>query len=179
MRFEITPNRAAFLAVIEFAEGTGRNPVTGEKLDPYRTCYSYEHTIVDLREHPAITGEWKGKILPDHMCKGAGLKPGCKSTAAGRGQLTRPTWIESRDAMKLPDFGPESQDQACLWQIANRCQAGALADIDAGRIASAIAKCRNKWASFPGAGKAGQPERRLTPMLAVYVKAGGTMETKT
>lgn len=178
MQFEVTPNRAAFLAVIEFAEGTGRNPKTGEALDAFRTCYAYRHSIHDLSEHPAVSGEWRGEVLPDAMCRGAGLKPGCRSTAAGRGQLTKATWIESRDALKLPDFGPASQNQALLWQIANRCGPGALDDIDAGRIASAITKCRKKWASFPGAGFAGQPERRMAPLLAVYVKAGGTLETK-
>ncbi|MCY1372962.1 hypothetical protein D9M69_602040 [compost metagenome] len=50
----------------------------------------------------------------------------------------------------------------------------ALADIQAGRIAEAIGKCRNIWASLPGAGY-GQNEHSLEDLLAHYVAAGGRL----
>jgi lysozyme len=156
-------NREAFLALIRFSEGTSTAP------DPWRVCYGYKHTIIHLREHPAITGEWKGEPLSDAMCKAAGHSPGCVSTAAGAYQLIRPTWIAARVALTLKDFMPDSQDAAALWLIKQR---GALIDVDDGRIGSAIAKCRRLWASFPGSG-VGQPTRSLTSLLAVYTAAGG------
>ena len=48
-------NVAAFLSMIASSEGTDR------AADPYRVCFGYKHTIADLGDHPAITGEWKGE----------------------------------------------------------------------------------------------------------------------
>ena len=56
-----------------------------------------------------------------------------------------------------------------LQQIRER---GALSLIQAGKIAEAIAKVRNIWASLPGAG-CGQPEQKLDRLLDVYRQAGG------
>ncbi|MCY1296782.1 hypothetical protein D9M68_801160 [compost metagenome] len=50
----------------------------------------------------------------------------------------------------------------------------ALDDIKAGRIPEAIEKCRNIWASLPGAGY-GQREHQLEDLLAHYVAAGGVL----
>ena len=76
-----------------------------------------------------------------------------------------------RDQLKLPDFGPESQDKWAIQLIKER---RALPDIEAGRIESAIAKCRNIWASLPGAGY-GQPEHKIEKLIAQYVKYGGKL----
>ena len=65
-------NEAAFLAMIRQSEGAD-----------YTTCYGYSHTISDMSDHPAVTGEWNGMGLSDTMCANAGFSPGCKSTAAG------------------------------------------------------------------------------------------------
>jgi muramidase (phage lysozyme) len=159
----ILSNQRAFLALIAFAEGTDREP------DPYRVCYGYKHTIESLRDHPALTGEWKGERLPEAMCRGAGLGPGCVSTAAGRYQLIRSTWAGIRQRLRLPDFEADSQDRAALYLIDQR---GALEDVHAGRIQTAISKCRPEWASLPGAGY-GQPERRVASLVAAFEKAGG------
>jgi muramidase (phage lysozyme) len=164
-------NVQAFLDLICFAEGTARHPVTGEQLDPYRTCYGYRHTIIDLAEHPAISGEWKGERLPDKMCRNAGLKPGCVSTAAGKYQMIRNTWRGVRDRLRLPDFGPESQDRAALYLIAN---CGALEDVHEGRIQTAVTKCSREWASLPG-NSAKQPQRKREELLAVFEKRGGVL----
>lgn len=153
-------NTAAFLELIEHAEGTAR-----QGRDPYRTCYGYRHTIASFADHPAVTGEWRGESL-------ASLGPayvGKVSTAAGRYQLIKPTWLEAKRTLGLVDFAPASQDRAAVFLIRRR---GALADVQAGRIVDAIAKCRREWASLPGAGY-GQPERQLAQLLNTFTNAGG------
>ena len=158
-------NVAAFLSMIASSEGTDR------AADPYRVCYGYKHTIADLSDHPANTGEWKGERLSDAMCKGAGLSPGCVSTAAGRYQMIRRTWDGCARALGLSDFTGPSQDAAAVYLVKQR---GALDDVQAGRIADAIDKCRREWASLPGADY-GQPERRLTALLDTFTNAGGNL----
>lgn len=167
----ILRNERAFLALIEYAEGTGRNPHTGQAIDPYRTCYGYKHTIQSFADHPAVTKEWWGEVLPPNLCRNVGLSPGCRSTAAGRHQLIRPTWLEAKAKLRLKDFSPDNQDRAALYLIE---QVGALEDIHAGRLTEAVAKCSAKWASLPGS-KAGQPERRLGGLLVAFKSAGGTV----
>lgn len=152
-------NLGAFLSLIAYSEGTDRKP------DPYRVCYGYKHTIQNLSDHPAVTGEWRGESI-------ASLGPayaGKVSTAAGRYQIIKPTWLEVKRSLRLADFGPASQDAAACLLIKRR---GALADIQEGRIVEAIAKCRAEWASLPGAGY-GQPERKTSDLLAAYERAGG------
>ncbi len=161
----IMSNERAFLAMISFAEGTNK------ARDPYKVCYGYKHTIVSLSEHPAITKEWMGERLSDAMCLNAGRPPGCVSTAAGKYQIIRPTWVTCRDALKLKDFGPDSQDRAALLLIERR---GALTDIHNGEISKAIAKCSSEWASLPG-NRAGQPQRPIQGLLVAFQNAGGEM----
>ena len=48
----------------------------------------------------------------------------------------------------------------------------ALEDLQQGRIERAISRCRNIWASLPGAGY-GQHEHSLDKLVAVWRKAGG------
>jgi lysozyme len=100
-----------------------------------------------FRDHPVITGEKRGVPLPDAMCKAAGLKPGCVSTAAGAYQMIKPTWVRLRDKLGLPDFSPASQDLAAVELLR---EAGALDLIEAGDIEGAIKKSSRIWASLPG-----------------------------
>lgn len=159
-------NIRAFLAMIGRAEGTD------SQADAYRVCYGYSHTVKSLADHPAVTGEWKGKTLTPTQCAGAGYGPGCVSTAAGRYQITKPTWLECKRALKLPDFSPDSQDRAAVYLINKR---GALAAVQQGRLAEAIELCRREWASFPGANYAGQGARSLAWMQSAYQGAGGVL----
>src|SRR5690606_33647408 len=92
-----------------------------------------------------------------------------QSTAAGRYQLLRRYYDAYRKTLNLRDFSPLSQDLIALQQIRER---GALPLIKAGKIAEAIARVRNIWASLPGAGY-GQHEQKLERLLEVYRKAGG------
>jgi muramidase (phage lysozyme) len=157
-------NIEAFLDMISVAEGTERAP------DPYRVCYGYKHTIKSFADHPAVTKEWTGEPLSAGMCISAGNLPGCVSTAAGRYQFIKPTWLGLREKLKLPDFSPDSQD-AAAEELLRQC--GALPLIKAGDIEGAIAKSRKIWASFPSAGY-GQGERTVAWMVDQFQQAGGT-----
>jgi muramidase (phage lysozyme) len=79
--------------------------------------------------------------------------------------------LQYRDQLKLPDFGPISQDGWAIQLIKER---KALDDIKTGRIESAIQKCRNIWASLPGAGY-GQRENKREDLIAQYSAAGGVL----
>lgn len=156
-------NIAAMLSMIRFAEGTAQGG------DPYAVCYGYRHTLSNFADHPAVTGEWKGERLPDAMCKNAGFGPGCVSTAAGAYQIIKPTWVKIREALRLQNFGPEAQDAAAVELIRRR---GALEDVKAGRIQTAIDKCRNEWASLPG-NYAKQGQRSMASLVDWYQQSGG------
>lgn len=153
-------NVKAFLATIAASEGTNRG-------DGYRVCYGYKHTLASFADHPANTGEWKGEPLDNLGSKYAGLV----STAAGRYQIIRGTWNDARKKLALADFSPMNQDAAACWLIRG---AGAMSDVQAGRIEDAISKCRKIWASLPGAGY-GQPERKLATLLDVFTAQGGAL----
>lgn len=156
---------AAMLQAIKQAEGTaGRG-------DPYRVCFAYRHTIASFADHPAITGEWSGERLSDAMCAGAGLGPGCVSTAAGAYQIIRPTWLRLKSKLSLPDFSPASQDAAAAELLRER---GALARLEVGDFAGAVAKAKKEWASLPGAGY-GQGERSIAWLTDRFTEAGGVL----
>lgn len=157
-------NIDAFINMILQAEGTA-----GEA-NPWAVCYGYKHTIQDFSDHPAITGEWRGERLPDAMCKNAGFGPGCVSSAAGGLQIIKGTWLSVQRALGLPDFSEASQRAAGAELIRRR---GALEDVKAGRIAAAITKCKNEWASLPG-NYAKQGQRQIGDLIAWYQNNGGT-----
>jgi muramidase (phage lysozyme) len=92
------------------------------------------------------------------------------SDAAGRYQFMGRYWPAYMLQLKLPDFGPESQDRWAI-QLIKECHA--LDDVLTGHVAVAVGKCSSRWASFPGAGY-GQPEHRLDTLQAAYERAGGT-----
>lgn len=158
-------NIAAMLEAISAAEGTGG------QADPYRVCFGYSHKIDSFAEHPAITGEWRGKALSDSMCKGAGLGPGCVSTAAGKYQIIKRTWTSVRDKLGLTDFSPASQDAAATELLRQR---GALGPLARGDFAGAVSAARKEWASLPGAGY-GQGERTIAWLETRFVEAGGVL----
>lgn len=146
--------------MISHSEGTDRVK------DPYRCCFGFKHIINNLAEHPAISGEWMGEslaFLGPHYAHSV-------STAAGRYQITRPTWSGLQTILKLPDFTGPCQDDAAIQLIKeNR----ALDLIFAGRVEDAIALCCRTWASLPGS-KSGQPQRQLVDLIDAYGTAGGS-----
>jgi muramidase (phage lysozyme) len=142
-------NLKAFLLMIQYAEGTiGKNA--------YRMLYGGS-LFNDYSRHPNI----------------AITKWGITSTGAGAYGFLYRTWVEMQAALKLPDFGPASQDKATIELIRRK---GALPDVLAGNIIQAIYKCRKVWASFPGAGY-GQSEKTLQSLLQFYVRARGQLLT--
>jgi muramidase (phage lysozyme) len=158
---EITPaaaggvNVCAFLSMLAWSEGTdnGKQPTKD-------------------RGYDVIVGGQLFKGYADHPRVLVALpKLGIQSTAAGRYQLLRRYYDSYKKTLGLKDFSPLSQDLIALQQIRER---RALPLIQAGKIEDAIARVRNIWESLPGAGY-GQPEHKLSDLLAVYRKAGGTV----
>lgn len=93
------------------------------------------------------------------------------STAAGRYQLLHRWWPAYKSLLRLPDFGPVSQDLVAIQQIHEQ---GAIPDIQTGRFDQAVMKVANIWASLPGAGY-GQHENDIGGLRNAYVAAGGTL----
>ncbi len=117
--------------------------------------------FTDYARHP-FEGGRKSKVINSR---------GLISNAAGRYQQMLKDWPHYRDLLRLPDFGPISQDRMALQHV-KECRA--LPDVHAGRFEIAVAKCRNIWASLPGAGY-GQREHRLEDLLAQYRGSGGVV----
>lgn len=152
MKFNVTPQRRAFLDAIAVGEGTdnGRQQTRNHGYD-------------------VVVG---GSLFSDysrHPNRLVRVRPGLSSTAAGRYQLLSKYYEPYKRQLGLPDFGPASQDQIALQQISER---RALADIDAGRIREAVAKVNNIWASLPGS-KYGQRTETMDDFLKYFCAAGG------
>ncbi|NTE96672.1 glycoside hydrolase family 104 protein [Agrobacterium tumefaciens] len=145
-------NVLAFLDAISFSEGTNK---FGDQ-DGYNVIVGGS-TFTSYADHPR-------KLIPLP-------KLGIKSTAAGRYQLLSRYWDAYSKQLGLKDFSPINQDRVALQQIKER---RALDDIKAGRFADAVAKCKNIWASFPGAGY-GQHEHKLENLVQAYKRAGGVV----
>jgi lysozyme len=164
-------NLTAFFSMISHSEGCDLAP------NEYRVCFDYKHTIMDLSYHPAEkrpdgTVEWHGEPLAENLCIAAGIQSGvCISTAAGRYQITLPTWTRLKAFLNLDDFGAVSQDACAAELIKER---GALELVNSGRVADAIALCHSLWASFPGS-TAKQPQKPIADLLARYAAAGGVL----
>lgn len=74
------------------------------------------------------------------------------STAAGRYQITRPTWEEQKARLGLPDFSPRSQDLAA-WDLAQRTykqQTGRDLEADAAAGKTNWGALSNQWTSLKG-----------------------------
>ncbi len=148
-------NLSAFLDMIAYSEGTampeGYRAMFGYPRIPGRLCQS-------LADHPRQYFSFTDKTGKTN-----------KTSAAGRYQFLARTWDDLRAKLSLSDFSEASQDAAAIELIRQR---GALNDVKAGRIESAIAKCSPIWASLPGAGY-NQPERKLSSLLTAFNNSGG------
>jgi muramidase (phage lysozyme) len=105
----------------------------------------------------------------DHPRTMIEVRPGLKSTAAGRYQILRSTFDYYRKLLHLPDFYPASQDTIALRIIRER---GAHLPLLVGELGLAIQRVSRIWASLPGAGY-GQPEKRYEQLAIAYQHAGG------
>lgn len=140
----MTNRLKAFLSLIAYSEGTinegdnGYNVIVGGK------------TFSEYSDHPRV-GVWIKRIKK-------------YSTAAGRYQILARNYDAYKKLLKLPDFGPESQDKIAI-QLIRECKA--IEDIEAGKLEEAITKCKSRWASFPGAGY-DQHENKMDDLIKAY-----------
>lgn len=151
------PNRKAFLDMIAWAEIGPRLLAISDN--------GYNVNVGSTPERPILFRSYASH--PMFRIRDAKIN----SDAAGRYQCMGRYWPHYQMVLKLPDFGPASQDKWALHLI-KECKA--LDDVDAGRIADAIHKCRSRWASFPKAGY-GQPEKKLEDLLKAFQRAGGEL----
>lgn len=136
------PNVRAFLDMLAFAEGTSGK-------DGYRMLFG-GGKFSDFSRHPDKCIAFFNKQKGRRDC----------STAAGRYQILDKTAAN----LGMKDFTPASQDKAAVALIR---QAGALADVEAGRLEEAVGKVRRTWASLPGAGYR-QPEKNMEELRRVF-----------
>lgn len=122
-----------------------------------------------------LVGGGRFETLDDHPRRLVYIQPALKSSAAGAYQFLTRTWDECRAALALPDFSQVSQDLAAVYLTLRR---GALEDVIAGRLDTAIAKCAKEWASLPGDAY-GQGGISAGRAREVYLRYGGTLENAT
>ncbi len=163
MTMNISKNMRAFLDMIAVSEGTSTSPATmNNGYDVIVTGADRTPEIfIDYRAHPFANGR-KSKVINSK---------GLTSNASGRYQFMGVYWPHYKLLLDLPDFGPASQDK---WAIHLIKECKATADVEAGRFADAVHKCRSRWASFPGAGY-NQHENSLVKLQRAYVAAGGVL----
>lgn len=159
----MTPNQKAFLDMLAHSEGTSTNPATKNN--------GYDVIVTGIDGKPEIFTDYSNHPFASRKPKTIN-RNGLKSTASGRHQFLVHDWAHYRSLLGLQDFGPASQDKWAMQLIRER---GALAAIDAGDFATAVMKCRNIWASLPGAGYPGQHMKKLADLQAAYVNAGGQL----
>ena len=150
------PKLKAFLDLVAWSEGTSTSRLTqNDGYDVLVSGINGPGIFTDYSKHPFEDGGYVTvRVGP----------PPLYSTAAGRYQLLARFWRIYRAQLGLPDYSPASQDAVALQQIKER---GAIASIEAGDIAGAIAKCSNIWASRPG-NSYRQGGHTLEALLAKY-----------
>lgn len=149
-------NLTAFLDTIAYSEGTDK---PGQpSLD---------------RGYDVLVGGALFSGYADHPRKLIDLpRLGIKSTAAGRYQILARFYDAYKKQLGLPDFSPTSQDKIAI-QLIRECKA--LDDVNAGRVAEALTKCKSRWASLPGAGY-GQHEHKVETLVSIFKQKGGVSE---
>ena len=163
-------NRKAFLDMLSVSEGTSTSKATqcdGYDVIVIGTDGAHE-LITDFSTHPFADGLRPSKVFN---------RKGETSSASGRYQFMKKDWNHYRDQLNLTDttiypngaFSAKAQD---AWAIQLIRERSALPLIDHGDFETAVARCRNIWASLPGAGY-GQHENSIEKLKAVYEKAGG------
>lgn len=144
----MTAERRAMLNTIRYSEGTW---VNGHPMG-YQMLFGGSFTP-SLHRHP-------DRVM---------YSTRYASAAAGAYQFMPFTWSMASRVLGLPDFRPDSQDQAALFLIERR---GALALVDRGEMTPELtAKLAPEWASFPtlaGASYYGQPVKRFDELKRFY-----------
>lgn len=166
-------NIPPFLDMVSVAEGTSTSKYTkDEGYDVVVLGSNSPKIFTDYSKHPGILVTVRdekrspitGKVVTEAL----------KSTAAGRYQLLKRYADAYTAQLKLPDFGPLSQDLIATRQIKEQ---GAFDDIEAGRIEDAIYKVANIWASLPGNNynqRSGH-SMDIPALLKAFTDAGGKL----
>ncbi len=154
---QLHANLSAFLRVIRAGESSQSD-------DAYTVMYGGSH-FDSFDDHPrqAFKSPWG-------WTSAAGAY---QAMCAVPGKVKTDTWGDFIRSAGPHDFSPESQDKFAVWCIKRR---GALDDVLAGRIETAVQKCAKEWASLPGS-PYGQPTRTLQQALATYAAYGGALNT--
>lgn len=160
---KVHPNVAAFLDMLAFSEGTATHPLTRNQ--------GYDVVVTGIDGKPEIFTDYSDHPFAHGRPAKTFNRRGERSTASGRYQQLYRYWPHYKTLLSLPDFSPSSQDRLAVQLLTEQ---RSLADIERGDIELAIDKCRNIWASLPGAGY-GQREHRLDKLVEVYRTAGGTL----
>jgi muramidase (phage lysozyme) len=147
-------NRAAFLTMIGWSEGTIQIP---DSDNGYRALCG-GGTFESYAVHPNQP-VWIQRI-------------GRYSDGSGRYQILSREWTPYIEQLGLLDFSPPYQDK---WAMNSLREVNALDDIDAGRFESAVAKAGHRWASLP-LSKFGQTIRTMAEVKDIYSKAGGQFQ---
>lgn len=154
----LAPFRKAFLDTIAYSEGTYNGADGGYKVLVGGGIFQ------SYADHPEI------------------YVASANSTAAGRYQIINTTWRGKngkpgvKQTLGLKDFSPASQDKAAISLIEGR---KALGLVDSGSFEAAVHRCRQEWASFPGAGYK-QHENTMAKLKSFYLarmKAHGVSTT--
>jgi muramidase (phage lysozyme) len=156
----VNPNLKALLDTIATSELTARLLLASDN--------GYNVLVGSTPDHPRLFASYA-----DHPRQSINLpRLGIKSTAAGRYQLLARYFDAYKRQLGLRDFSPASQDAIAVQQIRER---GAIADVEAGRFDTAVAKCSSCWASLPGS-TYGQHTNDLADLRLVFIKAGGQLQ---
>ncbi len=121
----LTPNQAAFLDMLAHSEGTSR---IADSDDGYRV----------------LVGGALFDNYADHPRRLIEVRPGLKSTAAGRYQLLGRYFDHYKALLGLTGFTPAEQDRIAIQQIK---EFKALPMIEAGLFDVAVNAVKNIWAS--------------------------------
>lgn len=151
-------NTRAFLGAIRYAEGT-----TGT--EGYQALFGWRQgngrIFNGFADHPRQYFNYtdlSGKTI--------------RTSAAGAYQITATTYdLLRKKYPSFSGFSPATQDQLALALIRD---VGALADVENGRLETAVRKCRKIWASLPNS-DVNQPTRSIQQITAAYTKNGGAL----
>lgn len=156
-------NRKAFLDMLAVSEGTSTSPATKNN--------GYDVIVTGVDGKPEVFTDYSNHPFDRGRLSKTINSKGLTSNASGRYQFMLRDWHHYREQLNLMNFGPESQD---LWAIQLIRERGALPLIDAGSFVLAVARCKNLWASLPGAGY-GQHENKIAKLESAYLGAGGEL----
>jgi len=150
-------NRSAFLDMIAHSE-------MGDKLIT-ETDNGYNVLVGSTPSNPLI--------FSDYSTHPNILNRQFDSTAAGRYQITHPTFLDYCQEVGEIDFGPSAQDMIAEWLLE---KSHAMVDVDAGNFEDAVQACSGRWASLPGS-TAGQHVNAMSDLKDVFIAAGGVVAT--